>query len=79
MKTPAEIRRGNRERAAKHRAKVREKKLFDGLSHVRTLAEGAEHMNRTNRMAYCPKNGEPCNPEECCRLRRERTLADTEI
>lgn len=78
MKTPAEIRRGNRERAAKHRAKVREKKLFDGLSHVRTLAEGAEHMNRTNRMAYCPKNGEPCNPEECCRMRREKSQADLE-
>lgn len=31
-----------------------------------------------NRMAYCPKNGEPCNPEECCRMRREKSQADLE-
>lgn len=72
MKTAAEVRKGNRDRAKKHREKVRSQKVFEGLSDVKTLAQGADFMNRISRSAYCPLNGEPCDAQECCKKRREK-------
>jgi hypothetical protein len=73
MKSAAEVRKGNRERARKHREKVRSQKVFEGLSDVKTLAQGADFMNRISRSAYCPLNGEPCDAQECCKKRREKS------
>jgi hypothetical protein len=73
MKTAAEVRKGNRDRAKKHREKVKGSQLHGALSHVRTLAEGANYMNVMNRYPYCPLNGEPCDAQECCKKRREKS------